>query len=244
MSQISQADQLRIFTDEKIKSNYDFTVKSKRVAAINEFIEKFNKDLPKEKHITFQNVRPHFNQILDQQLENKGIDPKILGRKSKKPKFNTDMNAKINPQPQAGNLDESKGDKSKPITATTQAGAPVIPAYTPEAVGATFAALVLAIKSAFPAMKLLTPDQEKSLGTMWMPAFNIYMKDEKMMIIGVPLIATIGMILPNIIEARKVKKSQEESAQVPDSNTRAPPETKKTPTLPLTEEKLNEKKNE
>lgn len=226
-SNLSQADQIRIFINEKLNAKYDFTMKSKRQAAINEFISQYNSGKPKNQQTDYAKIRPNFTTILDQCLINKGIDPAAIGKKSNKPKFNTDLNTTITPEIQSGNLDESKPKTSTTIipnqtgqtTASSIPQAPLAPVYDVEAVGSCFSALALTLKSAFPHLKQLTPEQEKSLGKMWLPAFNLYFRDEKMMIIAVPAIATLGIFLPMIAEARQTAKKEAQQKAIPDSNT-------------------------
>jgi len=61
---------------------------------------------------------------------------------------------------------------------------------------------------AYPDLELLTEEEKDALGKMWLPAFNRYLT-EKWAIIGIPFLATVGIFLPKIIAARKIKKEKE-----------------------------------
>ena len=71
----------------------------------------------------------------------------------------------------------------------------------------------MALKIGFPDLEDLTENEKKSLGELWHGAFNLYISNEKMAVIGIPLISTLGMFLPKIIASRKktkIRKSKEE----------------------------------
>ena len=56
----------------------------------------------------------------------------------------------------------------------------------------------------------LTKEEKKALGGMWIPAFRRYLT-EKWVIFGIPLSATLGIIMPKIANARKEAKSKKSS---------------------------------
>ncbi len=211
------SDLLRVHIREKIKSNYDYSLATNRKQDIQDFISK-NQKLFKEELIV-KNVRASHNPILDKVLMEQGIDPKSLGRTERKNKntglkFNSDMNATITPSPQAGDTDTTpkKIDPKNPqIQQGLQLQTPEI--FSKESVSASFAGLFMALKIGFPDLEDLTESEKKSLGELWHGAFNLYISNEKMAVIGIPLISTLGMFIPKIIASRKktrIRKSKEE----------------------------------
>ncbi len=53
----------------------------------------------------------------------------------------------------------------------------------------------------------LTKEEKESLGNMWLPAFRKYLT-EKWAIFGIPLSATLGIIMPKIANARKKSRGK------------------------------------
>ena len=60
---------------------------------------------------------------------------------------------------------------------------------------------------------------------MWLPAFNRYLT-EKWAIIAVPFIATVGIFLPKIIKARRLKKAEEKEEKETKEKEQNEPEKK------------------
>ena len=150
-SKKSLADLLRNHVNQKLSDKFDYSVSANRKADIESFIEQNKSQLDKNQ-IKVVAIRPSHTRILDECLKNKGIDPSSLGRVSKKPKFNSDLNPVITPEPQAGITDTTKAPQTKgaPIqTATgTQAGVSptgeiIVPAFDEKAVSATFQSFLL-----------------------------------------------------------------------------------------------------
>ena len=213
---------LREWIDKKIKSKYDYSTATGRKQDVLDFIaankDKLNKDQD------FAKVRSSHSPILNEMLEKNGIDPKSIGKQKKGKKslhYSNDMNkgSTITPAPQAGDVDTT------PKPATPQAGgeqltqpipAQPIQAYSVEAVSATFSAFFLTLKAAIPEMEMLTDDEKIALGEMWQPAFNLYLQNEKLAVIGIPILSTLGMFIPKMLEGRKkgkIKKSKEEGLE-------------------------------
>jgi hypothetical protein len=160
-----------------------------------------------DKKQTAKSIRPSHDKILDEQLKNKGIDPKSLGRVSKKPRFNSDLNPKITPEPQAGVVDSSPKPKAgDPIP---QGGiVPVVPeTFDVKAVSASINSLYLMLRTIYPDLELLSDEEKDSLGSLWKSAFNKYLTDNFAEIV-IPLMATFGIFAPKILEARKKKKER------------------------------------
>lgn len=206
----SLADLLRNHINSKLQKNFDYSLATNRKQDILDFIEANKATLNKEQ-LNIKTIRPSHNTALDECLKNKGIDPQSIGRKTKKPKFMGDLQATITPEPQAGTVDQTQ--KQKPTGATTdQAGVQEVPAqpiiFDEKAVSATLNAFFLMFKMGYPDLELLTNDEKESLGKVWLPAFNKYMT-ENWAIIGIPFLATLGIFIPKIVEARKKKKIRE-----------------------------------
>jgi len=206
----SLADLLRNHINSKLQKNFDYSLASNRKQDILDFIEANKLTLNKEQ-LNIKTIRPSHNTALDECLKNKGIDPQSIGRKTKKPKFQGDLSATITPEPQAGTVDQTQ--KQKPTGAPIQAGveqpqqAQAI-IFDEKAVSATLNAFFLMFKMGYPDLELLTNDEKESLGKVWLPAFNKYMTENWAML-GIPFLATMGIFIPKIVEARKKKKIRE-----------------------------------
>jgi len=201
----SLADLLRNHIREQLAHNYDYSLKSNRKADIEIFIQRNQKDLDKKN--TYTTIRPSHDKILDEQLKNKGIDPKSLGRVSKKPHFNSDLKPNITPEPQAGVVDSSPKKQGGTPAPVGQAGVvPVVPeTFDTKAVSASINSLYLMLRTVYPDLELLSDEEKDSLGSLWKSAFNKYLTDNFAEII-IPLMATFGIFAPKILEARKKKK--------------------------------------
>jgi len=57
----------------------------------------------------------------------------------------------------------------------------------------------------------LTKEEKESLGNMWLPAFRKYLT-EKWAIFGIPLSATLGIIMPKIANARKEARDKKKKS--------------------------------
>jgi len=199
----SLADLLRNHIREQLAQNYDYSLASNRKADIEIFIQRNSMNLDKKQ--TAITMRPSHDRILDEQLKNKGIDPKSLGRVSKKPRFNSDLKPTITPEPQAGVVDTSP--KPKAGDPVQQGGlVPVVPeTFDTKAVSASINSLYLMLRTVYPDLELLSDEEKDSLGALWKSAFNKYLTDSFAEII-IPLMATFGIFAPKILEARKKKK--------------------------------------
>ena len=196
---------LKNWIESKVKSNYDYSLATNRRSDIESFISKFNSKY--ENKLVLENVRASHSPILNKVLEAQGINPESLGkRKNKKTglKFNSDMNPKITPSPQAGETDTTKPKVDPQNPQGIIMTPPEI--FSKESVSASFSGLFLTLKIAFPDLEDLTPEEKKSLGELWHGAFNLYISNEKMAVIGIPLISTLGMFIPKILASRKKTK--------------------------------------
>jgi hypothetical protein len=205
---------VREHISNQIKNKFDYSTATQRKSDILNFME-LNKDkLPKD--YTIAKVRSSHDPILKQLLKQNNIDTSNFERQSKgqnKLKYKSDMNkANIDPKPQKGKNDETPQANAPPNLNQPMPEAP-IQAYSTEAVSATFSALFLTIKVAVPQLEDLTEDEKKALGEMWQPAFNLYLQNEKLAVIGIPILSTLGLFIPKILAGRKkakILKSKEE----------------------------------
>lgn len=206
----SLADLLRNHIREQLSQNYDYSLKSNRKADIEIFIQKNQTNLNKTQ--TANSIRPSHDKMLDEQLQNKGIDPASLGRVPKKPKFNSDLKPNITPEPQAGVVDTSPKNKPKAGDPIPQGGVvQVVPdTFDVKAVSASINSLYLMLRTVYPDLELLSDEEKDSLGALWKSAFNKYLTDNFAEII-IPLMATFGIFAPKILEARKKKKLKKET---------------------------------
>jgi len=202
----SLADLLRNHINEQLKQSFDYSTAFNRKADIEKFIEQ-NKNQLDKKTSNAKSIRPSHSRALDECLKNKGIDPASLGRKSHKPKFNSDLNPIISPEPQSGKLDSTppKLQDGKPIPAGGVGVVPVVETFDQKAVSASINSFYLMLRAVYPDLELLTEEEKESLGNLWHTAFNKYFTDRYAEIL-IPFVATFGMLAPKIIEARKKKK--------------------------------------
>jgi len=207
---------LREHIANQIKNKFDYTTATQRKMDIQNFIE-LNKD-KLDKDVTIAKIRSSHDPLLKKLLKESdpNFDLSTIQRThagKNKMKFNSDMNkGNIDPKPQKGKNDESPQTQT-PQQINQPMPEVAIQAYSVEAVSATFSALFLTLKTAFPQMDDLTEDEKKALGEMWQPAFNLYLQNEKLAVIGIPILSTLGLFVPKILDARKrgkIAKSKEE----------------------------------
>jgi len=207
---------LKNWIEQQIKSNFDYSLATNRRLDIENFIKANNSKY--DNKLKLDSVRASHFPILNKTLTAHGIDPESLGRRKNKKtglKYQGDMNTKITPNPQAGETDTTKPkiDPTNPQGVILQT--PEI--FSKESVSASFAGLFLTLKIAFPDLEDLTVEEKKSLGELWHGAFNLYISNEKMAVIGIPLISTLGMFIPKILASRKktkLRKSKGEGLEV------------------------------
>jgi len=214
-SEKSQADLLREHISLQLDRNFDYSLASNCSADIKSFC-----DANRDRKYSEKNVRPAHSKILHQVLKNRGIDPKSLGKKTRKLKFNTELNANITPSPVAGTVDSKKPTGEKPKVLLDKDGKPIQTVGAPpphqyehfdvDGVGATFQAFIMMFRVALPEMEGLSDEEKKTLGRMWLPAFQRYLT-ENWAYIGVPFLATMGMLLPKLVTARRKHKENEEN---------------------------------
>ena len=203
----SLADLLRIHVKKRLDEKFDYSLATNRKQDILDFISQ-NKSKISQDQQDVKKVRASMHNILDSELKERGLHPESIGLKKNKQKsklkFNSDMNAKITPSAQAGVNDTTP---KKPMQQDPNMQQQIMqPAYDEASVSATFSALFLSFRIAIPDIELLTEDEKTALGKMWLPAFNLYMSNEKWAVIGIPLMASLGIFLPKILEGRKKGK--------------------------------------
>jgi len=211
---------LKNWIETKVKSNYDYSLATNRRLDIETFIETHNKKY--DNKLKLDSVRASHFPILNKVLKAQGIDPESLGRRKNRKtglKYQGDMNSQITPSPQAGETDTTKPkiDPKNPQGLQGQGIIPPVEIFSRESVSASFAGLFLTLKVAFPDLEDLTDEEKKSLGELWHSAFNLYISNEKMAVIGIPLISTLGMFIPKILASRKktkIRKSKEEGNEI------------------------------
>jgi len=214
----SLADLLRNHINEQLKQSFDYSTAFNRKADIEKFIEN-NKQFLDKKTSNPKSIRPSHSRALDECLKNKGIDPSSLGRKSHKPKFNSDLNAVITPETQTGKNDSTPPPKTAGTAPVQQGGvvvAPVPETFDQKAVSASINSFYLMLRAVYPDLELLTEEEKDSLGNLWHTAFNKYFTDKYAELL-IPFVATFGMLAPKILEARKKKKNSKEIVKkIPD----------------------------
>jgi len=171
----SLADTLRNWINQKLDENYDYSLASNRKMDLANFVSA-NPKLKTDKI----KARPSHDRVLTNLLKLRGIDPRVLGRKVKAPKYyGSDLAAKITPEPQAGAVEPKKETEQKihAGVSTTAGVTPQVPQmymnFTEDGVAASFNALFLMFRLDYPDLELLTENEKKALGTMWLPAFPI-----------------------------------------------------------------------
>lgn len=234
MAELTLSDTLRNYISNKVDESYDFSLQSSRKADLDNFIL-----INKSRGWKSKSVRPSYHRILDETLKNKGIDLKSLNRQVKRPKYggDTGITAEIKPMPVSGKVETT----TAPAVATSGAPRvegqqqqqqvnPFAQSFDAEGVGATFSAITVMFRLAYPEFETLSDIEKSSLGKMWLPFFQKYLT-ENMAVIGVPLLATIGMLLPKLLKARKLNgenkiKSEIEKEKRKLDSDKKPKETK------------------
>jgi len=231
----SLADLLRVHVKKRLDQKFDYSLATNRKQDILDFITE-NKSKLNESSSQIKNVRASMHNILESELKERGLHPESIGLKKNKSKsklkYNSDMNPVITPSAQAGENDTTP---KKQIQDPNQQGLQIMqPAYDEASVSATFSALFLTFRIAVPDIELLTDDEKSALGKMWLPAFNLYMSNEKWAVIGIPIMASLGIFLPKILEGRKkgkIRKSKLEGnlrqKEIDDKNERQQEQFKK-----------------
>ncbi len=214
----SLADLLRAHISRQLNANYDYTLATNRTQDIKNFITENKSKLEKNQQ-NVNTIRSTMTPLLDAEYIKRDKNPATMNRSTKGKKqglkFNSDLNANITPNAQAGAKDTSPKPQMQ-NDPNQQIQQPIIQAYTEEGVSATFSALFMTFRLAIPDIELLTKEEKEALGKMWLPAFNLYLQNEKYAVLGIPLMATCGIFLPKILEGRKkgkIRKSKGEGLE-------------------------------
>jgi len=174
---------------------------SERTNASEEICKKFGWN--------FEKSRTTIQKALKIVVKERKLNPQDYGIGKKILRFNTDLHAQITPEPQPGAADSTPKAQTTTVTTEVPVTAPLpIQNFDEKGVAASFNAIFLMFRLAYPDLELLSEEEKDSLGKMWLPAFNRYLT-EKWAIIGVPFVATVGIFLPKIIKARRLKKAEE-----------------------------------
>jgi hypothetical protein len=210
----SKSDIVRDAIQKAISENFDFSSDSKK----RELKEKINTENPNL--FNKESLDSLFSKLLPKELIKAKRDPRDYGFKNKLPKLNSlnDMNANIQPEPQP-EAPNTPATPTKDTTATAQATDQTTlkteqdRSFTNNidetSVSATFAALFIPLKIAYPEIDGLTEEEKKSLGKLWTPAFKKYLTEMQAIVI-LPLLATAAMLAPKIAKARKAKKEKQQ----------------------------------
>jgi len=200
----NQNQQIRDFITNLFDDKYNFSDKKLRSLALTNYCKKYKLDKKK--------VASAFYPQLSVILEEKGIMPQSYGlKKTKPPSPNSDIIGKIQPEP----VPDDKKPAGQPQLKTDGTGQgqgmppPQGETYiiTTQHVGAFFAALYLVLKLKWRALEDLTAEEKQALAEMWLPAFQRYMS-EKMKLIVLPIIGTIGLLAPKIHRARAIDEKE------------------------------------
>ena len=134
---------------------------------------------------------------------------------------NSDINATIKPEPQGAIIERHPIDvvneeilpqRSQPVQIQSQVQNEHI---EPESIEAVFEGIWAGLRLWWP-LDDLTKEEKKALGGMWIPAFRKYLT-EKWAIFGIPLSATLGIIMPKIANARKEARAKKmKSSEIKD----------------------------
>jgi len=211
----SQTELLEQEIQLAVSRGFDFSLKTNRAKFLEDFCLK---KYPKRK-MSPKKIRPTFNRLLDKKLPHDQIK-----RTTRKPRFNTELAAKITEKSSGIKDQELKPQGETPKVALDKDGKPIIatPAqkyehFDAEGVGATFQAFLMTLRTVWPELEGLTKEEKESIGRMWLPAFQRYLS-EKMAYIVFPALATIGIILPKVQQAR-VKKKLRQQAEAKNKQT-------------------------
>jgi len=207
MGDTSQADLIRQDIERRLAEEFDFSKASNKQIAVKEFVEN-NPEL----NTTPGKLQKAYYPILKEYAGRKGI--KVASRKKQLLKPNPqmiggDMEATINPVPQIEN--------SQPQIAMNQPSIPGEPQqmmvqHDIEGVKASINAFYLVVKSFFaPQAELLSEEEKKSLGSIWLPIFNKYLQNEKSIIL-VAVASSIGIVAPKLMKGRPKKKEQKKES--------------------------------
>lgn len=211
----SLADLCRAHINRQLDKNFDYSLATNRTQDIKNFIQE-NKSRLTKNQLTVNTVRSTYTPLLDAEFIKRDKNPATMNRSTKGKKqglkFNTDLNANITPNAQAGEKDTSpKPQMQKQDPNQMQMQMPQ--AYNEEGVSATFSALFMTVRLAIPDVELLSKEEKDALGKMWLPAFNLYLANEKYAVLGIPILATLGIFLPKILEGRKKAKIRKSASE-------------------------------
>jgi len=166
---VSQSDLPREWIEKQFDEGKDLSKASYKRKSIKDFVEAHP-----ELSTTEKKVRVHFANILKVAAIKKK-SPEEIG--IKKPKVNpvmiqvtSDMQATIQPRPQ----DAQANLAGAPVQQISQIGQPnqpyVNPNMTVESVGALVQGGLTGIKAILPELELLSEQEQKSIGNMWLPS--------------------------------------------------------------------------
>ena len=241
----SQAQIIRDHINFQFEQNYNYSTKENRALDVKEIMKKYRKLVS----TNYTKVKQHHAKLLKEVMILRKIPPQTMGLSKKIPTFTPphSLDAKITPKPQSvGSIPAPQTGapfQYQQTVTTPQGTVPVQGAYqvqppfikfSEKSVAATFAALYLPLKTAFPEAENLTDEEKLSLGEMWTPIFNKYLS-EKMEIV-MCFIATAGIFGMKIATARikskakKPKEKLETKEEKSETKTEAPAEENSKPT--------------
>ncbi len=205
---VSQADLIRSHIEKRFDENYDYSRPVNKKNDIKDFVNAYP-----ELKTTEEKIRKHYSEILKQVAEQKGKPHSEIG--VKKPRVSSsvanaqsDMNAIIESKPQGEIL---QPDGINPNQLEVVNGMLVVPntihyQYDEQSVSATIDGLYQTIRAVFaPIAEELTDTEKASLGTIWKPIFDTFVK-ENWQVVGIAFTGTLVIIMPKIAKARKLRK--------------------------------------
>jgi len=196
------------YTQNLFERGYDFTIKYNRKKARQGFIDAYKLD-PKKGADTWNHVFPVFLR------KNKLKKEEYLETRFRRPLF-SDLKATITAKPQGPIVEKhpveiineelkQKESEIQPQTEQIQVKNEHIEA---EAIESALGGLWALIKLKYPELDQLTKEEKESLARMWLPAFRKYL-NEYWTYLGMPLLATIGILANKIKKARDKKKEKD-----------------------------------
>ncbi len=220
----SKAELLGEHIRKQLDNNTDLTSLDARKKDFKEFVETLKPEqVP---------TKSHYLDILKRELKRKDLDPKAFGLTSKHPTFvkkTTDMKTTLTAHP--SKVDSKQTPETKPeiktetktgtgtttITTTSQDETGKIIEemrinYTEKSVAIILKSMYNVLKIKYPTIEPLNDEEKEILGELWTPAFQKYLAD-KYFILIMPIFASIALISPKIVKAKKANKKSKEQIE-------------------------------
>ena len=204
MGEISQADLIRQDIETKLAAGYDFSKSSLKQSAVKEFIESHP-----ELETTVAKLQKAYYPILKEYAKKQGVNIASNKKRLLKPNesmLHGDMDTTISPVPQ---IVQPQIQQPMMNQESVQPVHTMTIEHDIAGVSASINAFYLVVKTVFaPQAELLTEEEKKSLGSIWLPIFNKYLQNEKSVIL-VAVASSIGIVAPKLVKGRKLKKEKD-----------------------------------